>query len=44
MCSSDLGECDRVRVFRVGTVTIDVVIVGETADGYGILQTQSVET
>ena len=37
-------ECDRVRVFRVGTVTIDVVIVGETADGYGILQTQSVET
>ncbi|MGD1931453.1 MAG: nuclease A inhibitor family protein [Leptolyngbyaceae cyanobacterium] len=38
------GECDRVRVFRVGTVTIDVVIVGETADGYGILQTQSVET
>ncbi|MEL6399132.1 MAG: nuclease A inhibitor family protein [Cyanobacteria bacterium J06607_6] len=38
------GECDRVRVFRVGVVTIDVVIVGETADGCGILQTQSVET
>ncbi len=37
-------ECDRVRVFRVGAVTIDVVVVGETAKGYGILQTQSVET
>ncbi|RZM82353.1 nuclease A inhibitor family protein [Leptolyngbya iicbica] len=35
---------DRWRVFRVGEVTVDVVVVGETAAGYVALQTQSVET
>lgn len=35
---------DRWRVFRVGEVTVDIVVVGETAAGYVALQTQSVET
>lgn len=35
---------DRWRVFRVGAVTVDIVVVGETDDGYVALQTQSVET
>lgn len=37
-------QCDRLRVLRVGTVTIDIVIVGATTEGYIALQTQSVET
>ena len=37
-------QCDRIQVFRVGEVTVDILIVGETMDGYLILQTQSVET
>jgi len=37
-------RCDRLRVVRVGTAIVDVVIVGTTADGYVALQTQSVET
>lgn len=37
-------HCDRLRVLRVGKVTVDIVIVGLTADGYVALQTQSVET
>lgn len=32
------------RVFRVGEVTVDIVVVGETNAGYVALQTQSVET
>jgi len=35
---------DRWRVFRIGEVTVDVVVVGETPAGYVALQTQSVET
>lgn len=35
---------DRWRVFRVGKVTVDIVVVGETPTGYVALQTQSVET
>ena len=36
--------CNRIQVFRVGTVTVDIVVVGEIDDGYVALQTQSVET
>ncbi|MEM1281286.1 MAG: nuclease A inhibitor family protein [Cyanobacteria bacterium P01_H01_bin.152] len=36
--------CDRVQVFRVGTVTIDIVVIGITDNHYVALQTQSVET
>lgn len=35
---------DRWRVLRVGEVTVDIVVVGETDVGYVALQTQSVET
>ena len=38
------AQCDRVQVFRVGTVTIDLVVIGATPTGLVILQTQSVET
>lgn len=37
-------HCDRVRVFRVGHVTVDILVVGETAEALILLQTQSVET
>jgi hypothetical protein len=37
-------HCDRVHVFRVGEVTVDVVIWGKATDEYLVLQTQSVET
>lgn len=37
-------HCDSVRVFRVGNVTIDVLVVGEIPEGRVLLQTQSVET
>ena len=37
-------HCETVRVFRVGHVTIDVLVVGQTPDGQVLLQTQSVET
>lgn len=37
-------HCDRIQVFRVGEVTVDILIVGSTTDDYLILQTQSVET
>lgn len=37
-------HCEAVRVFRVGQITIDVLIVGLTLEGHVILQTQSVET
>lgn len=37
-------HCDTVRVFRVGHVTIDVLVVGQTPEGHVLLQTQSVET
>lgn len=37
-------HCDLVRVFRVGEVTVDVLIVGQTPNGYVVLQSQSVET
>ena len=37
-------HCDTVRVFRVGHVTIDVLVVGQTSEGHVLLQTQSVET
>ncbi|MGF1460961.1 MAG: nuclease A inhibitor family protein [Leptolyngbyaceae cyanobacterium] len=36
--------CDRVRVLRVGTVTVDILVVGELEDEAVILQTQSIET
>ncbi|MEM9116402.1 MAG: nuclease A inhibitor family protein [Cyanobacteria bacterium P01_F01_bin.56] len=36
--------CDRVQVFRVGTVTIDIVVIGIIDNHYVALQTQSVET
>ena len=38
------AHCSTVRVFRVGAVTIDVMVVGQTAAGAIALQTQSVET
>lgn len=37
-------SCDRVRVFRVGEITVDILLIGETPNGYAVLQTQSVET
>lgn len=37
-------HCQTVRVLRIGEVTIDVLIVGQTANGFAVLQTQSVET
>ena len=37
-------HCDTIRVFRVGNVTIDVLVVGQTPEGHVLLQTQSVET
>ncbi|MDB9524991.1 nuclease A inhibitor family protein [Oscillatoria sp. CS-180] len=37
-------ECDRVRVFRIGTITVDILIVSDVASQYIVLQTQSVET
>lgn len=37
-------HCEVIRVFRVGHVTIDVLVVGQTPDGHVLLQTQSVET
>lgn len=37
-------NCDHIQVFRVGEVTVDILIVGKIADGYVVLQTQSVET
>ncbi len=37
-------HCDTIRVFRVGHVTIDVLVVGQTDGGHVLLQTQSVET
>ncbi len=36
--------CQSVQVFRIGRVTVDILIVGTTTDGYVVLQTQSVET
>jgi len=38
------AHCDRVHVFRIGQVTVDILVVGKTTDGYVALQTQSVET
>ena len=37
-------HCEQVQVFRVGSVTVDVLIIGRTPTGIVILQTQSVET
>ena len=37
-------HCESIRVFRVGHVTIDVLVVGQTSAGRVLLQTQSVET
>ncbi len=37
-------HCRSVRVFRVGHITIDILLVAETAEGNVLLQTQSVET
>jgi hypothetical protein len=37
-------HCSQIQVFRVGDITVDVLIVGEAPSGYVILQTQSVET
>lgn len=37
-------HCDRVQVFRVGEVTVDIVILGQASSEYLVLQTQSVET
>lgn len=37
-------HCKTVQVFRVGNVTVDVLVVGHTEDGHVLLQTQSVET
>jgi hypothetical protein len=37
-------HCETVYVFRVGMVTVDILLVGETANGRVVLQTQSVET
>lgn len=37
-------NCDRVQVFRVGEVTVDILVVGEVASDQIILQTQSIET
>lgn len=37
-------HCDTVRVFRVGNVTIDVLVIGQTPNHHVLLQTQSVET
>jgi hypothetical protein len=37
-------HCAAVHVFRVGTVTVDILLVGETTNGQVVLQTQSVET
>lgn len=37
-------HCTTVQVFRIGQVTIDVLLVGQTSAGPILLQTQSVET
>jgi hypothetical protein len=38
------NQCDRIQVFRIGEVTVDILIIGQTADRLLIVQTQSVET
>lgn len=38
------NHCQQVQVFRVGHVTVDILVIGHTAEGYVVLQTQSVET
>ncbi|MEO1095366.1 MAG: nuclease A inhibitor family protein [Cyanobacteria bacterium J06638_28] len=37
-------HCQAVRVFRVGNITVDILLVGETPEDTILLQTQSVET
>jgi hypothetical protein len=37
-------HCQPVQVFQVGRITVDILVVGQTNDGYVVLQTQSVET
>lgn len=37
-------HCTTVRVFRVGNITIDILLVGESSENTILLQTQSVET
>lgn len=37
-------HCDRIQVFRVGEVTIDIVVLGQAPGESLVLQTQSVET
>jgi hypothetical protein len=37
-------QCSVVKAFRVGEVTVDVIVVGQTEAGAIALQTQSVET